>query len=61
LYEAKQEVLEDLKTGFTKLDSDIVQRISSSRSSKPDPAAADALLQQLSALFAAKLALSSSE
>jgi hypothetical protein len=60
LYEAKQEVLEDLKTGFTKLESDIVDKISSSTTNRPDPPASDALLQQLTTIFAAKLAISPS-
>jgi hypothetical protein len=55
LYEAKQEVLEDLRTGTVLLDRDLVERIRSNTSQKPDPAASTALLEEISALFAAKL------
>jgi hypothetical protein len=55
LYEAKQEVLEDLRTGTVLLDRDLVERIRTNTSQKPDPAAATALLEEISALFAAKL------
>jgi hypothetical protein len=58
LYEAKQKVLEDLRTGFTRLDRDLVERIRSSGGRQgPDKAASEALLQELTALFTAKLAV----
>jgi hypothetical protein len=55
LYEAKQEVLEDLRTGTVLMDRDLVERIRTNTSQKPDPAASTALLEEISALFAAKL------
>jgi hypothetical protein len=47
--------LEDLRTGTVLLDRDLVERIRTNASQKPDPAASTALLEEISALFAAKL------
>ena len=57
MYEVKQEVLEDLRTGFTKLDSDLVGQFSPSGGQRPEPAGSEALLQEMTALFTAKLAI----
>ena len=57
LYAAKQEVLEDLRTGTTRLDRDLVERIRTSTTRTPNPTTSQALLQEITALFAGKLSL----